>query len=181
MHPTRRCRPAAALLLLFAAPACFAEPFTGSEIVMELGTSPAQAADIANAPDEHYELFFELNGGLVSGGKLRIEPNLDAVSFPEGEPLGVANQLGASLPESGITLRSATNLEDATAVFLSIEANGETDLAPSERIIGRGEVVVGRRSTLRADLAGEVPTLLGPSPLVNSRLTILLTDDDTTF
>lgn len=169
------------LVLSVLLPGCVLEPYTGSEVILELGTGSANSGDIANRPAEHYEVFVELHGGLVSVGKFRIDENLNAVSFPSGDKIGVANQLGEGLPESGIRFRSDANLEDAVRVLITIEQNGETDLAPSERIIARTLLGPGPRSALVGDLEGEVPTVLGTAPLVDSRIAILLTDDRVYF
>jgi len=182
--PTTRAATALAVLATLTAlllSGCLLEPFTGAEVILELGTSSANSGDIANRPAEHYELFAEIHGGLVSVGKFRIDENLNAVAFPSGEKIGAANQLGEGLPESGIRFRTEVNLEDAEQVLITIEDNGETDLAPSERIIGRSVLLPGPRSALVGDIEGEVPTVLGKAPLVSSRVAILLTDDRVYF
>ena len=165
---------------------CIVDPFSGSEVVLELGTANLTPGDIVNRPNQHYELFAVMDGGgLVSIAKFSINKELLALSYPDGDsdsPIGNATSLSSTgLPQSGIFLTTEANLENATGVLLSIETNGETDLAP-ERVVGEAEVFETNRSVLSGNLEGSVPKLGGgASALVDSRVAIILTEDRTSF
>lgn len=169
----------AVLLAVIAvgAGACLPEPFRGSDVILEVGTQ--SAPDITNRSTEHYELFATINGGVVSVGKFRVDAELVAWEHPGTEKIGVANrQPAGGLPQSGIRFTTDVNLADAEEIILTIEQNGETDIAPSDRVIGRGPLVDGRRSVLVADLEGAVPVLGATVPLVDSRVAVILGEDE---
>jgi hypothetical protein len=164
---------AAVLAACLCSGACLPEPFRGSDVVLEVGTQAGP--DITNRSTEHYELFATINQGVVSIGKFRVDAELVAWEHPGTEKIGVANrQPAGGLPQSGIRFTTDVNLADAEEVFLTIEQNGETDLSPSEKVIGRGVLMDGRRSVLVADLEGEVPVLGATVPLVGSRVAVVL-------
>ncbi len=167
-------RPLALLVaIVFSCPACLPDTFRGSDVVLEVGTQAGP--DITNRSTEHYELFATVNQGVVSIGKFRVDAELVAWEHPGTQKIGVANrQPAGGLPQSGIRFTTDVNLADAENVFLTIEKNGETDLSPSEVVIGRGTLVDGRRSVLVADLEGEVPVLGATVPLVDSRVAVIL-------
>ena len=168
----------AALATLALGPACLPDPFRGSEVVLELGT--ANANDLQSRATQHYELFAQINGGLVSLGSFKVTETLEVLDFPSNEKLGVANRPSADgLPQRGFSLVTPANLADADALLLSVEADGETDPTPSDLIVGRCELAPGRRSTLACDFEGEVITLASvPVPLVDSRATVVLGEDE---
>lgn len=156
---------------------CLPEPFRGSDVILELGTQ--SGPDIANRSTEHYELFATINQGVVSVGKFRVDNELVAWEHPGTEKIGVANrQPAGGLPQSGIRFTTEVNLADAEEILLTVEQNGETDISPSEVVIGRGVMVDGRRSVLVADLEGDVPIIGGTVPLVESRVAVVLGEDE---
>ncbi|MEL6180802.1 MAG: hypothetical protein AAFS10_17705, partial [Myxococcota bacterium] len=156
---------------------CFLEPFTGSEVVLEVGTASLAAGDIANRSDEHYALYtvMDESGSLIQVEEFTIDAQLNALSYPEGEAIGVANRPAPTgQPEGGITIRSEANLSRAVGVLLSIERNDDTDPAP-DTVVGRGELMPGNRSVLFGVIEGSVPRVGGgESELVNSRVAIIL-------
>ena len=170
----------AALLLASTASlgGCLADPFRGSDVVMELGTQ--SAGDLVNRSTQHYELFAVINEGLVSIGKFTIDRQLDARAFPTGEKLGVANRLSPDgLQQSGIGFTTRINLADASELLLSIEENGETDPSIDGPIVGRALLESGRRSVLVGTVTGEVPVITGgTAPLVDSRVAVVLNEDE---
>ena len=166
----------AALICCWALSGCLLEPFSGSEVVLELGTASLAASDIASDDNEHYALYAVMveTESLVLIDRFYIDDQLDARSYPDGALLGVANRPSGGLPEGGINLKSEADLADAVGVLLSIERNGETDPAP-DAVVARGELEELNRSVLSGDLEGGVPRLDGgTAALVNSRVAIII-------
>lgn len=168
-----------ALCLICALPGCLPDPYRGSQVVLELGTF--NQSDVTNRATEHYEVFALVNGGLVRVGSFFVDEALVARSFtglpPEQEEkLGVANRSSPDgLPQGGIELVTEASLGDAEEILLTLEDNGDSDPAPSERVVGRAVLDGARRSVLFGDLEGELPVLGGRSvPLVNSRVAVVL-------
>lgn len=170
-----------ALALVASSPACLLEPYEGSEVIVELGSGALSAGDIANRRGQHYEVFAVEDDGLISIGKFTVSTELDALSYPDEQKIGVANSLGSGLPQSGIVLNTKANLSEAVAVILSIEEDGETTLAPG-RVVARAELAETNRSVLSGDLIGAVPVIGGGErELVDSRVAIVLSQDETQF
>ena len=166
-------------VLLVLGPSCLPDPFRGSQVVLELGTQ--NQTDVANRPTEHYELFALINGGLVQVGAFVIDETLVAYTFT-GQPLAEEEKIGVAtrsspdgLPQGGIEITTEANLADAEAILLTLEANGDTDPTPSEKVVGRAALSPTRRSVLFGELEGEVPVLGGRFvPLVESRVAVVL-------
>jgi hypothetical protein len=165
--------------LLCGLVACLPNPYRGSQVVLELGTF--NQSDVANRDTEHYEVFALINGGLVRVGAFFIDEALVARAFTglpaaQEEKLGVANRASPDgLPQGGIELVTQASLGDAQEILLTLEDNGDSDPAPSERVVGRALLDGQRRSVLFGALEGEVPVLGGGvAPLVNSRVAVVL-------
>lgn len=190
-HPLHTARPRAArralplalaaLALAASSSACLLEPYEGAEVIVELGSGALSAGDIANRRGQHYELFAVEDDGLISIGKFTVSAELDALSYPDAQKIGVASSLGSGLPQSGIVLNTQANLSDARAVILSIEQDGETTPTPA-RVVARAELAETNRSVLSGDLIGAVPVIGGGErELVDSRVAVVLAQDETLF
>ena len=128
---------------------CLEEPFTGSRVVLTLQDLPMSMAGA------HYELFANINNGVVPIQKFTVTSSLDVVDFYTGAKLGIINRM-ASPPKGGVVFFTDVNMAHAESVFLTTEQNGETDPGPSETTVMWGELTDGRPGVRSGQLEGSV-------------------------
>lgn len=157
---------------------CLSDPFSGGEVVLELGTRNEN--DIANQEGQHYEVFAVVGRGTIKVGSFFVDETLVAYAFPGGEKVGVANRQPADgLPQSGIFLVTEANLAGAEQVVVSIAEDDDPRQSPGGFVVARGALDGERRSVLYGDLEGYVPVLGGGRvPLSRSRVALVLGEEE---
>ncbi|MFN3202928.1 MAG: hypothetical protein ACE366_31335 [Bradymonadia bacterium] len=179
------------------------EPFHGAVIQMNFGTLIPD-----NAPGEHYQLFFEVNGAVVPGPRFKVLDPVSECDTPqalvpvglrvvqnyrlgfdqeticsEGQRVGQLDliDLASASLVGGVRVDTAADVSHATAVFISVEVDDDSDDRPSDRYAVAAELGDGRdpekdrRLEATAALCEENPEALGPDGCSEEALTPLRT------
>lgn len=153
----------AGLLALALLAASCVETFRGAIVQMNLRSMPS------NADGQHYELFAVVNGGVVSVAKFKVldaieqcgqdpllapdvqlvqayHDGMDAATqcHPDGR-IGSVDRIdtASGVLLGGIRIDTPVDLSGAESVFVTVEADGETDPRPSYPVVLRGDVARG--------------------------------------
>lgn len=131
--------------------------YGGTEVYMTLN-----AGILSSVDGEHFELFASVNGSAVSLKRftVRNEPSSEGLAVkaildfdPPYAELGVTDSVDTNgLLQGGVFFRTAVDLTSATDVFATVELDGESDPAPSQEVIFRGQLIASARGTLSAIL-----------------------------
>ena len=172
------------LLAIACSGACLADPFTGSQVTVDLlaGVAPSSSVRLPDGANSHYELWVAFGDeGVVSIGKFVVTGELTVVSYPD-----VENRIGSVTGaedgrRSGVRWVSEYRLDRATTAFVTLEPNGETDIAPSRVTIMDGDLAEDGPGTLRGQMEGEYTNFLGETLNPVVRITIIIAEDDVYF
>lgn len=159
---------------------CLAEPFTGSTVQLDFlaDVEPSLVVRMPDGERTHYELWVVFGAaGVMSLGQFVVDSEYAVLDYPaQSTRLGsVFNVNVDPITASGVRFVSEASLEGATELFISIEPNGETDVAPSGVVIMRGLLEAEEPNTLRASLTGQYTTLLGEikTPIATAAIVIV--------
>jgi hypothetical protein len=183
----RRCGRRRVLPLLLAGlvtVGCLADPFTGATVVVDFVSdlAPSSAVRLPDGSDTHYELWVQFEQlGVLSVGKFVVSSDSHILSYPD-----VENRIGSvtgadDLRRSGVRFVSQANLRSATSAFVTLERNGETDIAPSPSVIMEGALTRERDGELRGVMEGEYRDRLNNLRRPEAWVTIIIAEDNAFF
>ena len=124
------------------------------------------AGVLASADGEHYELFATIDGSAVLIKRFTVRNEAAALGLsvktvvdfdPPYTELGVTDSLDPNgLLQGGIYFQTPIDLTSASEVFATVEADGDSDPAPSLDVLFRGQLQALSRGTTSAILLDPV-------------------------
>lgn len=170
------------LVLLWASIGCLTEPFTGSTVLIDFvgGMEPSALVRLPDGSSGHYELWAQFGDeGVLSLGRFIVTPEYHVNSYPDvDQRIGTVYNQSFDLQGSGVRFVTEFSLERVGSLFVTLEPNGETDIAPSGILIMEGPVAYDGEGLLRGELTGEYQTILGDTKLPVADVAIALAQDN---
>jgi len=172
----------ATILLGSSLTACLSEPFTGSTVQIDFlaDFDPNLVVRMPDGQRSHYELWAVFGeSGVLSIGRFVVDADYAVLDYPAQQTRigSVFNVNVDPITASGVRFDTEARLEGATELFITIEADGETDAAPSGNVIMRGDLVAEPIGTLRSVLTGQYTNLLGETRNPIGEAAVTLAED----
>ena len=170
------------LILLWITVGCLAEPFTGSTVQIDFiaGMEPNVVVRLPDGSNGHYELWAQFGDeGVASIGQFVVTPELHVTAYPNvDQRIGTVFYRSFDLQGSGVRFVTEFSLERVGSLFITLEPNGETDIAPSGIMIMEGPVAYDGEGLLRGTLTGQYDTMLGETKRPVATVAIVLAEDN---
>jgi hypothetical protein len=157
---------------------CLEDNYTGSLLVIdflsELG--PSAAVPTSNGSPSHYELWASFGDeGVISLARFSVGSDYGIFDYiDETVRLGTVFNQNINLQYSGFRVETPYYLGHADSLFMTLEENGETDVAPSAEVVLSGSLMPENYAVLRGDMVGEYENILGQIRYPTAQVAIVL-------
>jgi hypothetical protein len=160
---------------------CVVTPYRGGTIQIDFLADLANS-DIVRMPDgsrSHYELWAGFDDdGVLSIATFVVDASRAIYAYPdETRRIGTVQQDLAEGTDTGARFTTEASLESATRLFVTIEADGETDFSPSGVVVMTGDLTFDGEGLMRGRLEGQYTTLLGQTLNPIATAAVVLTED----
>ena len=157
---------------------CLEDNYTGSLLVIDFLSElePSAAVPTSVGAPSHYELWAGFGeDGVISLARFSVGADYGVFDYVDPSVrLGTVFNQNINLQYSGFRLEVPYYLGKTESLFITLEENGETDIAPSEEVVLSGEMMPESYAVLRGELEGEYVNILGQNRHPTAQVSIVM-------